>query len=74
MKDDDQLIDNLFRKMIIIHELESHVSLPTFEDLIEKIKQNEKSKRIRKNENKSDQDFKDDNDNDDNGDEEINFT
>ena len=56
-----------------MHELERLVSLPTFEDLIENIKQNEKSKRIRKNENRSDEDFKDDNDND-NGDEEINFT
>ena len=75
MKDDDQLIENLSKKMIIIHELERHVSLPTFDQLIEKIKQNEKSKRIRKNENKSEEDFKDDNnDNDDNGDEEINFT
>ena len=75
IKDDDQLIENLSRKMIIIHELERHVSLPILDDLIEKIKQNEKSKRIRKNENKSDEDFKDDNnDNDDNGDEEINFT
>ena len=74
MKDDNQLIENLSKKMIIIHELERHVSLPTFDQLIEKIKQNEKSKRIRKNENKSDEDFKDDNDNDDNGDEEINFT
>ena len=74
MKDDDQLIENLSRKMIIIHELERHVSLPTFDQLIEKIKQNEKSKRIRKNENKSEEDFKDDNDNDDNQEEEINFT
>ena len=76
MKDDDQLIENISKKMIIIHNLEKHVSLPTFDQLIEKIKQNEKSKRSRKNENKSDEDFKDDdnNDNDDNGDEEINFT
>ena len=49
-------------------------SLPTFDELIEKIKQNEKSKRSKKNNNsKSDEDYKDD-DNDDNGDEEINFT
>ena len=75
IKDDDQLIENFSRKMIIIHELEKHVSLPTFDQLIEKIKQNEKSKRSKKNENKSDEDFKDDdNDNDDNRDEEINFT
>ena len=57
--------------MIIIHDLERHVSLPTFDQLIEKIKQDEKSKRSRKNENKSDEEY---NDNDDNGDEEINFT
>ena len=74
MKDDDQLIENLSRKMIIIHELKKHVSLPTFDQLIEKIKQNEKSKRNKKDKNnKSDEDYKDD-DNDDNGDEKINFT
>ena len=74
MKDDNQLIDNLSRKMIIMHEIERHVPLPTFDELIEKIKQNEKSKRSKKNSNnKSDEDYKDDDDND-NWDEEISFT
>ena len=56
--------------MIIIHDHERNVTLPTFEQLIEKIKQNEKSKRSKKNKNNnSDEDYKDD-DNDDNGEEE----
>ena len=75
IKNDNQLIENLSKKMIIKYDARKNVLLPTFDQLIEKIKQNEKSKRSRKNENKSDEDFKDDNnDNDDNGDEEINFT
>ena len=48
LKNDNQLVENLSRKMIIMHELERHVPLPTFDKLIEKIKQNEKSRRIRK--------------------------
>ena len=72
IKDDDQLIDNLSKKMIIIHDLEKHVTLPTFDELIEKIKQNEKSKRSKRSKNnKSDEEYKDD---DDNEEEEINFT
>ena len=75
VKDDDQLIDNLAKKMIIKYDLEKNVPLPSFVELIEKIKQNEKSKRSKKNKkNNSDEDYKDDDDNDDNGDEEINFT
>ena len=73
IKNDNQLIENLSKKMIIIYELQKNVPLPTFDELIEKIKQNEKSKRSKKNENKSDEDYKDD-DNDDDEEEEINFT
>ena len=75
LKNDNQLIENLSKKMIIIHDAQKDVPLPTFDELIEKIKQNEKSKRSRKNENKSDEEYKDDdNDDDDNEEEEINFT
>ena len=75
IKDDEKLIDNLSKKMIIIHEAQKDVPLPTVDQLIEKIKQNEKSKRSKnKNNSKNDEDYKDEDDNDDNGDEEINFT
>ena len=72
IKDDNQLIDNLSKKMIIIHDAPKNVPLPTFDELIEKIKQNEKSRRTRKNENKSDEEYNDDDDNQE--EEEINFT
>ena len=48
IKDDEKLIDNLSKKMIIIYEAKKNVPLPTFDQLIEKIKQNEKSKRSKK--------------------------
>ena len=77
IKDDEKLIENLSKKMIIKYDLEKNVPLPTFDQLIEKIKQNEKSKRSKRSKNNnSDQDYKNDDndDNDDNGEEEINFT
>ena len=60
LKNDNQLLENLSKKMIIKFEARKYVPLPTFDQLIEKIKQNEKSKRSRKNENKSDEEYKDD--------------
>ena len=45
IKDDEKLIENLYKKMIIKYDLEKNVPLPSFDELIEKIKQNEKSKR-----------------------------